>query len=47
MNEYHIEGTIIPGYIDNMWSGLTIYAGPGDINPQDQGLLANSFGLIQ
>ena len=47
MNVYHLEGTIIPGYIDNMWGGLTIYAGPGDINPQDQELLSNSFGLIQ
>lgn len=47
MNQYHIEGTIIPGYIDNTWSGLTISAGPGNISSQDQALLANSFGLTQ
>ena len=43
----NIAGTVIPGYIDNKWSGLTVSAGPGNINPDDQGLLANAFGLIQ
>lgn len=44
-NDYHVLGTIIPGYIDNNWGGLSIAAGPGDISPQDQSLLANAFGL--
>ncbi len=46
-NDYHIAATIIPGYIDNRWSGLTIQSGPGSIPPADQPLLANSYGLIQ
>ena len=46
-NDYHIAATIIPGYIDNTWSGLTISAGPGNISVEDQSLLATSFGLVQ
>lgn len=47
-NNYHIAATIIPGYVDNRWSGLTIAAGPGaDISPEDQALLASSYGLVQ
>lgn len=47
-NEYHIAGTIIPSYIDNNWSGLTLSAGPvPDIAPEDQSLLATSYGLVQ
>jgi len=45
-NIYHIKGTVIPGYIDNNWSGLIIGAGPGNIPNEDKALLANSFGLI-
>ena len=47
-NDYHIAGTIIPGYIDNRWSGLTIGAGPGPaIQPPDIPVLASSFGLVE
>ena len=45
-NDYHISATVIPKYIDNMWSGLTVGAGPGNISVQDQSLLATSFGLV-
>ncbi len=45
-NVYHISATVLPGYVDNMWSGLTIGAGPGNISQQDQSLLATSFGLV-
>lgn len=45
-NDYHISATVIPKYIDNMWSGLTVGAGPGNINTQDQSILATSFGLV-
>lgn len=43
---YHIAATVIPKYIDNMWSGLTVGPGPGDISLDDQSLLATSFGLV-
>ncbi len=46
-NDYHIAATVIPKYIDNMWSGLTVGAGPGNIVLDDQALLATSFGLVQ
>lgn len=46
-NDYHIAGTIIPGYVDNKWSGLVIGAGPGDIPEENQSLLASSYGLIE
>ncbi|OGI08908.1 MAG: hypothetical protein A3I68_03460 [Candidatus Melainabacteria bacterium RIFCSPLOWO2_02_FULL_35_15] len=45
-NDYHISATLIPKYIDNMWSGLTVGAGPGNISTQDQSVLATSFGLV-
>ena len=45
-NDYHVAGTIIPSYIDNHWSGLTIAAGPGNIPQEDQSLLATSFALV-
>ena len=45
-NDYHISATVIPKYIDNMWSGLTVGAGPGNISIEDQSLLATSFGLV-
>ncbi|MBI3589903.1 MAG: Tad domain-containing protein [Candidatus Melainabacteria bacterium] len=46
-NDYHIAATIIPAYIDNKWSGLILYGGSGNINPQDKPLLAASFSLVQ
>ena len=45
-NDYHISATVLPKYVDNTWSGLTVGTGPGNISGQDQTLLATSFGLV-
>lgn len=47
MSKYYTDITIIPGYIDNTWSGLTIGSGVGNIGSSEQTLLSNSFGLAQ
>ena len=47
MGDQHVSITIDPKYVDNSFSGLGIGPGPANINPDDQGLLANAFGLIE
>lgn len=47
MGDWYIDITILPGYIDNTWSGFTIGSGIQNINPGDTSLVANSFGLVQ
>lgn len=47
MGDWYIDITILPGYIDNTWSGFTIGSGIQNINNNDTSLVANSFGLVQ
>ena len=47
MGDWHISITVIPGYIDNSRSGLSINSGPQNIDGNNQSLLATSFGLVQ
>lgn len=43
----YINITIIPGHIDNTWSGLTLGPSVTNINSNDQALLASGVGLVQ
>lgn len=45
---YTVMGTIIPGYVDNTWGGLSIAMGVTDItDPDERALLVTATGLVE